>query len=107
MRYPTNNPQGQGSTPEAASGVRELPETVTFLRRRDYKYIRELGRGACGITILLHDEIIDEMFVCKKYSPFYEEDRKDLFSSFLSEIKLLHLVSHPNIVRVFNYYIYE
>ena len=79
---------------------------IEFIRKRDYKLINELGQGACGKTVLLHDDIIDEYFVCKKYYPSSETHRQELYSNFLREIKLLHQVHHANVVRVFNYYIY-
>ena len=79
---------------------------IPFLRRRDYVLVRQLGRGACGETVLLRDDIIDSMFVCKKYSPISESLRSELFQNFLREIKLLHEVHHRNVVRVFNYYVY-
>lgn len=81
-------------------------EIITFLRKRDYELIRELGQGACGKTVLLYDGQIDEHFVCKKYFPFSENHRKELFENFIREIKLLHEIHHENIVRVFNYYLY-
>ena len=43
---------------------------VEFLRKRDYVLVKELGEGACGKTVLLHDDVLDEDFVCKKYSPY-------------------------------------
>lgn len=79
---------------------------VHFLRRRDYVFVRVLGQGACGQTVLLRDEVIDGHFVCKKYVPFSESHRQELFKNFLREIKLLHEVHHQNVVRVFNYYVY-
>ncbi|MBS0352284.1 MAG: protein kinase family protein [Proteobacteria bacterium] len=79
---------------------------IPFLRRKDYVFVRSLGKGACGETVLLHDDLIDGFFVCKKYSPFAESLRQALFKSFLREIKLLHEVHHQNVVRVFNYYVY-
>jgi serine/threonine protein kinase len=81
-------------------------QIITFLRKRDYVMVRELGAGACGRTVLLHDDQIDEQFVCKKYSPFSESVRTELFANFTREIKLLHQVHHPNVVRVFNYFLY-
>ncbi|MBZ5499958.1 MAG: hypothetical protein LAP85_26470 [Acidobacteriia bacterium] len=72
---------------------------IEFLRKRDYRLVRELGRGACGKTVLLHDDQIDENFVCKKYLPFSESNRQQLFSNFVREIKLLHQIQHPNVVR--------
>ena len=79
---------------------------IEFLRKRDYRLVRELGEGACGKTVLLHDDYIDEDYVCKKYSPYSEAERQELFAGFVREIKLLHRLYHPNVVRVFNYYLY-
>lgn len=81
-------------------------DIIPFLRQRDYKFVRELGYGSCGKTVLLHDDQIDEHFVCKKYSPLEEASRQELFNNFIREVKLLHRVHHPNVVRVFNYYLY-
>lgn len=79
---------------------------IEFIRKRDYKLIKELGQGACGKTVLLYDDMINEHFVCKKYSPFLETHKQELFANFIREIKLLHQVYHHNVVRVFNYYLY-
>jgi serine/threonine-protein kinase len=79
---------------------------INFVRRRDYILVKPLGKGACGETVLLRDDLIDSLLVCKKYSPFAESMREELFKNFLREIKLLHHVLHQNVVRVFNYYVY-
>lgn len=81
-------------------------EIVRFLRKRDYILERELGQGACGKTVLLRDDQLDAYFVCKKYSPHSEEHSQELYSNFIREMKLLHEIHHPNVVRVFNYYLY-
>ncbi len=81
-------------------------EIIQFIRRRDYVFVRELGKGACGRTVLLYDNQINEHFVCKKFTPYSESDRKELFANFVREIKILHRVYHHNVVRVFNYYLY-
>ena len=81
-------------------------DVVVFLRRHDYRMVRELGQGACGKTVLLYDQQIDEHLVCKKFVPYSEDHRQDLFDGFVREIKLLHKVLHPNVVRVFNFYLY-
>lgn len=79
---------------------------VTFMRKKDLRFVRELGQGACGRTVQLHDDVIDEAFVCKKFSPITGPDRSALFESFKREIKILHMLHHTNVVRVFNYYLY-
>lgn len=79
---------------------------IEFVRKRNYVLVRELGQGACGRTVLLRDDVIDELFVCKKYAPYYEGHKQEFFDNFLREIKLLHDVYHQNVVRVFNYHLY-
>lgn len=81
-------------------------DIIEFTRTKPFKLIEEIGSGAFGRTVLLRDEIIDESFVCKKYSPLSHEWKEDYFKNFKNEIKLLHLLYHKNIVRVFNYYLY-
>lgn len=82
-------------------------DIVTFLRRREYRYIKELGAGACGKTVLLLDDVIDLHFVCKKFAPEDPHWRDQLFANFMNEIKLMHLLHHPNVVRIFGYYAFE
>ncbi len=79
---------------------------VQFLRRKDYRFIKDIGQGGCAKTILLKDDLIDEFFVCKKYSPADEFNTDSLYSKFVQEIKILHLINHKNIVRFFNHYLY-
>lgn len=79
---------------------------IKFIRQKDFVFKGELARGACGETVILYDPIIDQDFVCKKYSPIDEPLKEKLYGNFVREIKLLHLLNHPNLVRVFNYYLY-
>ncbi|AMV42292.1 hypothetical protein ATN79_06315 [Paraburkholderia caribensis] len=67
---------------------------------------KRLGQGATGNTVLLHDTVINERFACKKYEPANPAHASQFFDAFIREIKLLHLINHPNIVRVFNYYLF-
>ncbi|WP_366929762.1 hypothetical protein [uncultured Thiodictyon sp.] len=84
----------------------KFPDKIVAFSKRDYVFVKELGQGACGKTILLRDDTIRKQFVCKKYSPHAEEHRQELFGNFLREITLLHELHHHNVVRVFNYYLY-
>lgn len=82
-------------------------QIVTFLRQKDYIKIRDIGRGGLGTAILIRDEQINKDFVCKKYLPSHGIDPKEYFSNFLQEIKLMFDVSNQNIIRVYNYYLYQ
>lgn len=79
---------------------------IEFIRKKDFRFVKNIGQGGTGKTVLLKDEIINESFVCKKYSPYYDKHKDLFFSNFVEEIKILHKIYHKNIVRVFNYYLY-
>lgn len=83
-------------------------KTVEFTPVKGYDIINDnLGSGSFGKTILIKDPSIDELFVCKKYSPQPGIPKKDFFDTFKKEIKLMYQINHPNVVRVFTYYLYE
>jgi len=84
---------------------------IEFNRPAKYTLKKKLGSGACGETVLLRDEGMDCDFVAKKYNPALEL-RKDetllneLLKRFRDEARILFRLSHPNIVRVYNYFDY-
>lgn len=83
-------------------------DIISFFKRKDYIMVNNaLGNGSFGKTVVLKDPYIDELFVAKKYEPEYEEIKEEFYKNFLDEIKILHKLNHPNIVRVFGYYPYE
>lgn len=84
-----------------------IPEIIKFTRKKDYKFIQPLGSGALGYTILVEDETINEQFVCKKYSPIEGVQPEKYYKNFVDEIKLMHKLFHNNIVRIYNYYLFE
>jgi eukaryotic-like serine/threonine-protein kinase len=81
-------------------------QILKFIREKEYRFVREIGQGGLGRTVLLRDDLINEVFICKKYAPITGVDRKTYFKNFVDEIKLLHLLYHKNVVRVFNYFLY-
>ena len=83
-------------------------KTVEFTPVKGYDIINDnLGAGSFGKTILIKDPSIEELFVCKKYSPQPGIQKKEFFDTFKKEIKLMYQINHPNVVRVFTYYLYE
>lgn len=81
-------------------------EEIKFIRQKDFKLLKEIGQGAVGRTVLLKDEDLDVEFICKKYAPISGVPNELYYKNFIIEIKLLHLLHHKNIVRIFNYYLY-
>lgn len=86
----------------------DLEKNIVFKRPKQFIPIRELGRGGTGKTILVKDEVIDRLFAIKKYSPnkINAKKRSENYNRFVDEIKILYHISHPNIVRIYNYYLY-
>ena len=88
--------------------MKENGDIVQFLRKKDYIMAKkDLGFGAFGKTVILKDPFIDELFVAKKYEPYFENTPKEFYDSFLQEIKIMHKLNHRNVVRIYNYYAYE
>ncbi len=81
-------------------------DIIRFIKSKEYKYLKEVGQGGTGRTILIKDETINEQFVCKKYSPCFSECKAKYYEHFVNEIKILYKINHPNIVRVFSYHLY-
>jgi eukaryotic-like serine/threonine-protein kinase len=91
---------------------KHLPKAIEFNRPAKYKAVRRLGAGACGETIVVHDENMDCEFVIKKYSPFFDQsespgDFYELLKRFNYEARILFRLNHPNVVRVYSYFDYK
>lgn len=80
--------------------------TATFNQSKHFKFMKFLGSGGTGDTRLYLDETTDIKFAFKKYAPKGSNDTDETYSRFVDEIKILFNLSHPNIVRVYNYYLY-
>lgn len=81
-------------------------EVVEFSKSKSLEFVRNLGSGGTGQTELFKENLTDTLFAIKKYRPIFENDTEDGFERFINEIKILFKVSHTNIVRVYNYYLY-
>ncbi len=81
-------------------------KVIEFDKSKSLEYVRNLGKGGTGQTELFKEKLTDTLFAIKKYNPVLENDTDDGFERFINEIKILFKVSHPNIVRIYNYYLY-
>lgn len=82
-------------------------EILNFIQNKDYTFQRYIGQGGTGTTILVKDEVTDFYFVCKKYAPYDKNKKKEYFHRFIDEIKIMYPLSHKNIVRIYNYFLYS
>lgn len=74
--------------------------------KKQFILVKSLGSGGTGDTHLLKDETTDMFFAFKKYAPKDSNYIDEHYERFVEEIKILFNLSHPNVVRVYNYYLY-
>lgn len=82
-------------------------QKIEFAGTKELKFIKSLGQGGTGDTHLFEDETTDMLFAIKKYAPKDLNYLDEFYSRFVDEIKILFKISHPNIVRIYNYYLYS
>ena len=81
-------------------------EDITFSQSKTFKFIKTLGSGGTGDTSLYLDETTRIYFAIKSYQPKDQSRIDEDFGRFIDEIKILLNISHPNIVRIYTYYLY-
>lgn len=81
-------------------------DVVTFETNKNFTYIKPLGDGGTGETYLFKDETTDIKFAVKKYVPKDKKYIDENYKRFVDEIKILFNIAHPNVVRIYNYYLY-
>lgn len=81
-------------------------DVITFDVAKNFTYMEHLGDGGTGDTHLFKDETTDMLFAIKKYVPKDTRYIDEHYKRFVDEIKILFNISHPNVVRVYNYYLY-
>ena len=89
-------------------GYMKIPtgKKIEFDGTTEFKFIKTLGQGGTGDAHLFEDETTGMLFAIKKYAPKDTKFLEEHYYRFVEEIKILFNVSHPNIVRIYNYYLY-
>lgn len=83
-----------------------IGDVIAFDAKKNFTYVRPLEKGGTGDTHLFKDETTDMLFAIKKYVPKDARFIDEHYKRFVDEIKILFNISHPNIVRIYNYYLY-
>lgn len=73
----------------------------------NYIKVKELGKGSTGETILVKDPTLDFYYAMKKFKTSHTDMIEELYQRFITEIKILFQLQHPNVVRFNNFYLYE
>lgn len=81
-------------------------DVIVFNSKKNFTYVKPLGGGGTGDTHLFLDETTGIQFAIKKYVPKDPRFTDDHYKRFVDEIIILFNISHPNIVRIYNYYLF-
>ncbi len=89
--------------------VKKENDIINWIRQKDFVMVNpKLGEGSFGKTVLLKDPQLDDMlFVAKEYKTQKTTDQEQFYKNFVDEIKILLTLSHRNIVRIYNWLLFE
>lgn len=79
-------------------------EIITFIKKM--RFIKTLSSGSTGATYLFYDPSSDRKIVVKKLEPSTGEDDVVSFERFKNEANLLSQTCHPNVVRMYDCYMF-
>lgn len=78
-------------------------DIATVLKAHDYELIRYLGKGAFASCYLVKSLKYKMEFVCKCSLP--DKASQKYIISFINEADILSQLNHPNIVRIYDYFL--
>lgn len=95
----TTLPRGRAVSPRAADRAEIAPGTTLGGR---YRVISTLGAGGMGVVYKAHDIELDDVVALKMLRPGVLLDAEQL-DRLKSEIKLARRITHPNVLRTFDF----
>ena len=75
------------------------PETILANR---YKIIRQVGKGAFGVVILVEDMMVHEQIILKFLNPHMASD-ESVIQRFVHEMRYTRKITHPNVIRIYDF----
>jgi len=73
-----------------------------FLDR--YRVIRQVGRGAFGVVILVEDLVVKDQFILKFLNPYVASDENTI-RRFTHELRYARKITHNNVIRIYDFII--
>ncbi len=67
-----------------------------------YRVIRHLRGGACGVVVLVEDEVLSEEVILKFLRPHLAIDDK-VIKRFMQELRCARKISHENVIRIHDF----
>ena len=79
-------------------------EADPFLQIKQYKRVEQIGSGGFGCVFKYHNKCLDMDFAVKVYAPIFvsSKEQEDGERRFFREAKMLFLLNHMNIVKIYD-----
>jgi eukaryotic-like serine/threonine-protein kinase len=97
---PVSKSSARGTGGGRATQSSALVPGTTFGGR--YRILSELGAGGMGVVYKAHDLELDDVVALKMLKPSVLMDQEQL-DRLKSEIKLARMITHPNVLRTFDF----
>lgn len=67
-----------------------------------YKIIRQIGKGAFGVVVLVKDMMVDEDIILKFLNPHMASD-ESVIQRFIHELRYARKITHKNVIRIYDF----
>ncbi|WP_455211191.1 HEAT repeat domain-containing protein [Kaarinaea lacus] len=103
--YKTDSKPGQKPKKNGASQIVMIDASLletddTFTDR--YRVIKQVGKGAFGVVVLVEDTVVKDQFILKFLSPHVAAD-ENAVQRFTHELRYARKVTHENVIRIYDF----
>lgn len=67
-----------------------------------YRIIRQIGKGAFGVVVLVNDTVVNEDIILKFLNPHMASD-ENVIQRFIHELRYARKITHENVIRIFDF----
>ena len=67
-----------------------------------YKVIRQIGKGAFGVVVLVTDMMVNEDIILKFLNPHMASD-ESVIQRFIHELRFARKITHENVIRIYDF----
>ena len=67
-----------------------------------YRVIKQVGKGAFGVVVLVEDTVVKDQFILKFLSPHVASD-ENAIRRFTHELRYARKVTHENVIRIYDF----
>jgi eukaryotic-like serine/threonine-protein kinase len=86
--------------PQQAIDPTTIEENTVIAER--YRMIRQVGKGAFGIVVLVEDMVVHEEIILKFLNPYLAAS-EGIIKRFIHELRYARKITHENVIRIYDF----